>query len=1497
MVLRKRAHLTEAARVVSGVTSHDYWEFQPGQRVKVVEGFLGVVVDVEDGPHPGSEQYLVSLDDGMGGGNYSSSELTAASEVTVEAIWVDTPASNALFDLASQIAGQGNQAMVWEPEFEGDKPWRISDGDRGPHLAVVGDDDEADIDALGSNHTAAEDYPELGTILEDRPPLAHAVTGAKTAAKVPATNYNLLWEPSLAHVRALADTVDWDAIPVTTIAPGAPLYSSEEFLSDTPIDKVVSGREPFREGYDCYVVVDEHGRMVVVDGNHRAAMYRAMGKPMPAHVYDSRKTAGILDRLLDPYAKSLEKRLTPEFRPGAQGEGSRYSYDWCRFRKNRRCMYAKEIDVQGSQEAGYAVWLPVDRGLCPRDPWELQEACPVAEPGPHSGHPNARIEATVPWSQGGQRGGIPERLASMEKDAAYVWKTTGEEVTQDEILALAEEHGLYSMQEMRNKMGDGHTAWSTLYNEIEKKVLYPLTNLSGGNVLVVRTIGPWGGDAPPRKPNRVFSEEELQTYRDFTAPVPQEFRDWIERRRRGEGRYDALPTAAAKAPFEFFAAWKDIQEKAKRIRAAGGVVILASDGRYVAGQVNGDAGTYETRLEYAAGPPGARAIAMWDCTCPWSNYSWGRTRQWKKFEGRQCAHALALAWEAQSRGMFGKEIEEDTQALASKFARALPGRTLRKANPTLEDIVDWVMQIIRQVEDRITRDMKNVVRRSSVPVGDPAGWVVGRLEGLGFKFKSQDSLLRKFREKLAEGGSLEDPFFLVKDALRYTMVFSDVDWSRDVQRATYALEELGYRVHKSDNTWQSGDSYSGLHYTLSDPQDTLFIELQFHTGASFELKQEKLHLLYEEYREKSTPVARRKEIWAIFVAAYEHLPVPAHALEWQELKAMAPNWLSPAEQKRWKPGDRVSHRVSIDPSLAEAPAVSMAALLLSEGIAFPLVAEALTALGAKNGLAIVTQAMAHPIRVQVPGKGLTTVIDLNPSTRMVTLEDGSEVPASRAIYPTFHPTKGLSLTGLKLADTNATGVMVALRPPTAVCEALEFEGGEDAENMHITLCYLGDKDDVDREALDSVVVEWARTVGPLTGRIGGFGQFINEGEAVLVALWDIPGLDRFRLSIKDSLAVEKVMRTEDHGFTAHTTIAYGTEPFDELPELPDEARGQIVFDTVVVAYGGEWQEFPLTGPASSIQPLQQAAALAPFPPHPTYMGNDAIFGRAGEGAVVDMRRALVQMVSKCPKCGHLVGFTGQCQACGYIGPKIGALVDDALQMISDGYAAGLVEEDAVSWFAPTDAGQAIARDRIGPEIANVQVTVAVAGDTYVTTRTESVVTLHLGECPIIQHYRFSVGVFPSVQKADPELFAGLSEEYPDRMRYCPTCMGGKQADLHDPDEAALPSTTGDEDDEDWEIPHGEVPAPGSPKLSWLMGGPQAPAAAAADSLDIATAAREALAKMGVKTFTPAEQRTIIEEGAEVTAGNLALLDITGTHYETLEAAFQEAEEDEDGLWL
>ncbi|MFI0967094.1 hypothetical protein ACH4S8_37770 [Streptomyces sp. NPDC021080] len=117
-------------------------------------------------------------------------------------------------------------------------------------------------------------------------------------------------------------------------------------------------------------------------------------------------------------------------------------------------------------------------------------------------------------------------------------------------------------------------------------------------------------------------------------------------------------TAAADKDFRFqiTAAWKDVVAKAKRIRAEGGVrVTMASDGLVFA-EVKGDSEVYEAGLQRL---PNKQAIHSWSCGCKWGAYHWGADDDFSKFAGRMCSHALALQYEAQSRGMFGRNVGVD----------------------------------------------------------------------------------------------------------------------------------------------------------------------------------------------------------------------------------------------------------------------------------------------------------------------------------------------------------------------------------------------------------------------------------------------------------------------------------------------------------------------------------------------------------------------------------------------------------------------------------------------------------------------------------------------------------------------------------------------------------------------------------------------------------------------------------------------------------------------
>ena len=114
----------------------------------------------------------------------------------------------------------------------------------------------------------------------------------KDNTTVPVSDYGMEYDAKNVEVVARARMVKdelWDTLPISSIPRGTVLQANEEVVKKRHIDKVVSGAEPFREGYTAKLWRDADGNLHVVDGHTRAAMYDALGLPLPARVMDEAK--------------------------------------------------------------------------------------------------------------------------------------------------------------------------------------------------------------------------------------------------------------------------------------------------------------------------------------------------------------------------------------------------------------------------------------------------------------------------------------------------------------------------------------------------------------------------------------------------------------------------------------------------------------------------------------------------------------------------------------------------------------------------------------------------------------------------------------------------------------------------------------------------------------------------------------------------------------------------------------------------------------------------------------------------------------------------------------------------------------------------------------------------------------------------------------------------------------------------------------------------------
>ena len=138
---------------------------------------------------------------------------------------------------------------------------------------------------------------------------------ARGPLDTPVSDYGMTYDPEAASSSWLAAARAWDGWDSITPqpVPTKGLIATEEMVSSQTINKVVTGGEAFRAGYDPYIVIDHEGRMVIADGNHRVAMHLARGdRTMPAKVVDLRSVSVT--------ARSLSDHLDREIFGGAWPE-------------------------------------------------------------------------------------------------------------------------------------------------------------------------------------------------------------------------------------------------------------------------------------------------------------------------------------------------------------------------------------------------------------------------------------------------------------------------------------------------------------------------------------------------------------------------------------------------------------------------------------------------------------------------------------------------------------------------------------------------------------------------------------------------------------------------------------------------------------------------------------------------------------------------------------------------------------------------------------------------------------------------------------------------------------------------------------------------------------------------------------------------------------------------------------------------------------------------
>jgi hypothetical protein len=154
-----------------------------------------------------------------------------------------------------------------------------------------------------------------------------------------------------------------------------------------------------------------------------------------------------------------------------------------------------------------------------------------------------------------------------------------------------------------------------------------------------------------------------------------------------------------------------------------------------------------------------------------------------------------------------------------------------------------------------------------------------RLVGFENRLKGKDRLAEKVTKAVDEQPDLsyDNAFAVVKDAIRYTFQYPDERYTTGVWADIGRLMEHGFERVDRRNTWES-EVYKGINSRWRVSENGQVFEVQFHTEASYEAKQE-THAAYERLRDPATRKDEQEQLVEYQRAINARVPTPPGATD------------------------------------------------------------------------------------------------------------------------------------------------------------------------------------------------------------------------------------------------------------------------------------------------------------------------------------------------------------------------------------------------------------------------------------------------------------------------------------------------------------------------------------------------------------------------------------------------------------------------------------------
>jgi hypothetical protein len=153
-----------------------------------------------------------------------------------------------------------------------------------------------------------------------------------------------------------------------------------------------------------------------------------------------------------------------------------------------------------------------------------------------------------------------------------------------------------------------------------------------------------------------------------------------------------------------------------------------------------------------------------------------------------------------------------------------------------------------------------------------------RLAGLDNRRKERYRIEEKVRHDIEKRGvTAADAFATLKDAIRYTYCYPEEQYVNSVQADAERLKSAGFELVDSRNWW-SHDEYKGFNSWWRAPENEQMFEVQFHTQASLDAKEE-THTAYKRLRMLPPDHAEVRLLHAYQREVTAKVPVPPGALD------------------------------------------------------------------------------------------------------------------------------------------------------------------------------------------------------------------------------------------------------------------------------------------------------------------------------------------------------------------------------------------------------------------------------------------------------------------------------------------------------------------------------------------------------------------------------------------------------------------------------------------